>query len=144
MSRNSENRLKTQAAPNHVDRPFDQTVLRKAKSLVSQYRITLERNERLGFIGSSVELPTVFADAQSLEDCYEATQNALAVAAATMFECGQTPPQPVSARKRTEQVNVRLTAEEKMVLSNAASTFGFRGISDFLRNAAMNRVLPAR
>jgi len=106
--------------------------------------VTLERNERLGFIGSSVEFPTVFADAQSLEECYRVTQDALAVAVATMLECGQIPPQPVSSRKRTEQVNVRLTTEEKMFLSNAASTLGFRGISDFLRNAAMNRAFPTK
>jgi predicted RNase H-like HicB family nuclease len=106
--------------------------------------MTLERNERLGFVGSSVELPTVFADAKTPEECYKAVQEALTVAVATMIECGQTPPQPVSARKRTEQVNVRLTAEEKMLLGNAASNFGFKGISDFLRNIALNRVLSAK
>ncbi|MBN1361517.1 MAG: type II toxin-antitoxin system HicB family antitoxin [Sedimentisphaerales bacterium] len=127
-----------------LDRPFERSVLRKAKQLAGEYRMTLERNEKLGFIGSSVELPTVFADGTTPEACYQATEEALTVAVATMLECGQTPPQPVSARKRTEQVNVRLTAEEKMLLSNAASSLGFKGISDFLRNIAMNRVLSTR
>jgi len=106
--------------------------------------MTLERNEKLGFVGSSVELPTVFADGMTPETCYEATEGALTVAVATMIECGQIPPQPASARKRTEQVNVRLTAEEKMLLSNAASSLGFKGISDFIRNMAMSRVLSTR
>jgi len=108
---------------------------------VSDYRITLERNDRLGFIGSSLELPTVFADAKTPDKCYRATQEALMVAVATMIECGQRPPQPSSAKKRTVQVNIRLTSEEKLLLANAAMSLGFKGISDFIRNSALNRVL---
>jgi len=119
------------------------SLLRKAEKIVSDYRIILEKNERLGFIGSSMEMPTVFADAKTPEQCYKATQEALMVAVATMIECGQRPPQPASAKKRNEQVNVRLTSEEKILLSNAASSLGFKGISDFLRNIALNRVLSS-
>ena len=144
MSRNSNNSSKTTAKSKRLDRAFKSSVLRKAKKTVADYRIVLERNERLGFIGSSVELPTVFADAKTPEKCYKATQEAVMVAVATMMECGQRPPQPASAKKRNEQVNVRLTSEEKILLSNAASSLGFKGISDFIRNAALNRVLSSR
>ena len=123
------------------DRPFKESVLRKAKKLVADYRIILERNDSLGFIGSSVELPTVFADAKTPEKCYRATKEALTVAVATMIECGQRPPQPASAKKRDVQVNVRLTSEEKLLLANAAVNLGFEGISDFIRNTALSRVL---
>ncbi|MFQ6036837.1 MAG: type II toxin-antitoxin system HicB family antitoxin [Sedimentisphaerales bacterium] len=135
-------RIKTK--PIDLKRSLKASVLRKAKKITADYRITIERNGRLGFIGSSVELPTVFADAKTPEKCYKATQEALMVAVATMIECGQRPPQPASAKKRNEQVNVRLTAEEKILLSNAASSLGFKGISDFLRNVALNRVLSSR
>ncbi len=118
--------------------------MRKAGKIVADYRIILERNERLGFIGSSVELPTVFVDAKTPEQCYRATQEALMVAVATMIECGQRPPQPASAGRRTEQVNVRLTAEEKLLFANAAMNLGFKGISDFIRNTALNNVLSSR
>jgi predicted RNase H-like HicB family nuclease len=118
--------------------------VRKAKKIVSDYRIILERNERLGFIGSSVELPTVFADAKTPEKCYRAAEDALIVAVATMIECGQRPPQPASAGRRTEQVNVRLTAEEKLLFANAAMNLGFKGISDFIRSTALNNVLSSR
>ena len=144
MSGNSKNSSKTGARSEKLDRPFSQAVLRKAKRLAANYRVTLEKNGKLGFIGSAVEMPTVFADAKTAEKCYKAALEALTVAAATMIECGQTPPQPVSARKRTEQVNVRLTAEEKILLSNAASNRGFKGISDFIRNIALSRVLSAK
>jgi len=118
--------------------------LRKAKKIVADYRIMLERNEKLGFIGSAVELPTVFADARTPEQCYKATEEALMVAVATMIECGQRPPQPASAGLRTEQVNVRLTAEEKLLFANAAMNLGFKGVSDFIRNSALDRVLSSR
>ena len=137
MSRDSKNSSKTEARSELLNRPFTQAILRRAERFVCDYRITLERNENVGFSG-------VFADAKTPEQCFSATQKALTVAVATMIECGQVPPQPASARKRTEQVNVRLTAEEKTLLANAASSFGFKGLSDFLRNIALNRVLSAR
>ena len=144
MSKNSKNSSKNGAKCKGLERPFKDSVLRKAKKIAADYRIILERNDRLGFIGTAVELPTVFADAKTPESCYRATEEALTVAVATMIECGQRPPQPASAKKRTEQVNVRLTAEEKLLFSNAAANLGFKGISDFIRNTALNTVLSSR
>ncbi len=144
MSRSSKNSSKTGAKSKGLERPFKESVVRKATKIVADYRIILERNERLGFIGSSVELPTVFADAKTPEKCYRVTADALMVAIATMIECGQRPPQPASAGRRTEQVNVRLTAEEKLLFANAAMNLGFKGISDFIRNTALNSVLSSR
>ncbi len=144
MSRSSKNSSKTGAKSKALNKPFKESIVRKAGKIVADYRIILERNERLGFIGSSVELPTVFVDAKTPEKCYKAVQNALMVAVATMIECGQRPPQPASAKRRTEQVNVRLTAEEKLLFANAAMNLGFKGISDFIRNTALNNVLSSR
>jgi len=144
MSRSSKNSSKTGAKSKGLERPFKESVVRKARKIVADYRIILERNDRLGFIGSSVELPTVFADAKTPEKCYRVTADALMVAIATMIECGQRPPQPASAGRRTEQVNVRLTAEEKLLFANAAMNLGFKGISDFIRNTALNSVLSSR
>ena len=137
--------MKTRTKTKIIDlrKALKSSVLRKAKKIVADYRIILERNERLGFIGSSVELPTVFVDAKTPEKCYRATQEALMVAVATMIECGQRPPQPASSKKRTVQVNVRLTSEEKILLANAATNLGFKGISDFIRNTALSRILTS-
>ncbi len=144
MSRSSKNSSKSGAKSKALNKPFKESIVRKAGKIVADYRIILERNERLGFIGSSVELPTVFVDAKTPEKCYRATQEALMVTVATMIECGQRPPQPASAGRRTEQVNVRLTAEEKLLFANAAMNLGFKGISDFIRNTALNNVLSSR
>jgi predicted RNase H-like HicB family nuclease len=143
MSRSSKNSSKSGAKSKALNKPFKESIVRKAKKIVADYRIILEHNERLGFIGSSVEIPTVFADAKTPEKCYRATQDALTVAVATMIECGQRPPQPASMGLRTEQVNVRLTAEEKMLFANAAMNLGFKGISDFIRSTALNNVLSS-
>ena len=144
MSRSSKNSSKNEAKSKRLKKPFKESIVRKAKKLVADYRIILERHDRLGFIGCSVELPTVFADAKTPEQCYKATEEALMVAIATMIESGQRPPQPASAGRRTEQVNVRLTAEEKLLFANAAMNLGFKGVSDFIRNSALDRVLTSR
>ena len=54
-----------------------------------------------------------------------------------MLEEGQKPPRPAREGKRTQQVNVRLTAEEKAMLEGTAKRNGFHGLSDFLRAAAI-------
>lgn len=123
-----------------LNKPFAQDVLKKAHKRAKEYHIVLEQNVKLGFIGSSVELPNVYADGKTADDCYKAVQEALTVAVATMLECGQRPPVPASAKKRTLQVNVRLTPEEKSLLSNASSVLGFSGLSDFIRNSALEKV----
>ena len=53
--------------------------------------------------------------------------------AAAMLERGEAPPPPASQGGRTAQVNVRLTAEEKLALEAAASREGFTGVSEFVR-----------
>ena len=135
---------KTTKNPMDFKKSLKRNVLNKAKKISDEYCITIEKNPKLGYIGSAVEFPTVFADAETPEACYKATKEALMVAVATMIECGQRPPQPASAELRTEQVNVRLTAKEKLLFANAAMSLGFKGISDFIRNSALDRVLSRR
>jgi len=59
---------------------------------------------------------------------------------AYLMEQGQTPPTPAKQGKRTTQVNVRLTAEEKVILEGPARRKGFEVLSDFIRAAAMEAV----
>ena len=121
--------------------PFRPPILQKAREIARDYKLTIEKSDRLGYLGSSVELPTVFADGDTLEKCYEATQEALSVAVAAMLEAGQTPPQPAAFMKRTTQVNVRLTHEEKAMIAAAAAKAGFKGLADFIRTTVMDRAL---
>ena len=123
----------------NLERPFEPVVLRRAAKFAGAYRLVLEKDEEAGFIGSAVELPTVFAEGPTPDSCLEATQQALTYAVATMIECGQNPPAPASSGKRDVQLNVRLTAQERFVLQETARRLGFKGVSDFVRAAALER-----
>ncbi len=137
-SRGSPRKLKKDTE--NVKRSFKPSVLQEAKDVVGQYSVIIEKNDDLGFMGSSVELATVFADGKTPAECYKATQQALIITAATMIENGSRPPQPASKKMRNAQVNVRFTPREKLSLNNAAKTHGFKGISDYIRSAVLKDI----
>ena len=124
-----------------VSDPFRPTILQKAREIVRHYKLIIEKSDHLGYLGSSVEMPTVLADGATPDQCYRATQEALSVAVATMLEAGQTPPQSAGFMKRTTQVNVRLTPEEKALMASAAAKAGFKGLGDFIRATVLDRAL---
>ena len=66
-------------------------------------------------------------------------RESLTTAVATILESGQVPPSPASEQKRSEQINIRVTAEEKLLLEEAARSRGFRGLGDFVRSASLGR-----
>jgi predicted RNase H-like HicB family nuclease len=121
--------------------PFGAPTLQKAREIAYGYKLTIEKSDRLGYIGSAVELPTVFADGDTPQKCYEAAQEALTVAVAAMLEAGQTPPQSAAFMKRTTQVNIRLTPEEKAMIASGAAKAGFKGLADFIRTTVLDRAL---
>jgi predicted RNase H-like HicB family nuclease len=137
-SRNSSKINKVRAET--LTKPFDKSTLNKAKKIANSYSIVLNPSPRLGFIGTSIELPTVFTDSKTMEQCCKNTREALTITVATMIECGQRPPSPASEKRRNVQVNIRLTAEEKEKLTRNSRNFGFKGVSDFVRYAALKVV----
>lgn len=130
---------KPRAESASIDRPFDPALRRKAAALASQYRIVIEADPEVGFLGTSQELPGVFADGPSPAECFNQTLEALTATVATMLEAGQTPPAPLAQQARTTQLNVRLSRQERATLESAARRQGFRGVSDFVRNSALNQ-----
>ncbi len=127
--------------PKNLEDAFDKAILAKAGKIIRGYRIIIEENANLGFIGNSVELPTVFADGKTPEECYNAVQEALTGTVATMIVCKRKPPQSSLAEKRTEQINIRLTPYEKLLLTNKSATLGFKGLSDLIRNFTIDNLL---
>lgn len=124
------------SAAGSLDRPFDKALLQRAEQIARQYRIVLECDEQGDWIGSGVELPTVFGGGQTPDECVKDTRQALIVAVAHLLELGQHPPE---ATARTLQVNIRLTPEEKLVLTSTAHRIGFQGLSDYVRAVALER-----
>lgn len=118
-----------------LDRPFDADLFERAAASAGQYRVILER-EGDGFLARPVEFPTIFARGASPNECERKVREALTVAIATMLEMGETPPLPASERRA--QVNIRLADDEKLLLEESARRAGFRGLSDFVRFAALS------
>lgn len=130
---------KSKNSSNKINRPFDPALLRRAREIVDGYQIILHAEDGLYF-GRGLELPAAMSHGKTPDECVRATREILATAVAYMLESGQIPPAPASENKRTEQINIRLTPEEKLTLEEAARNKGYRGISDFVRSASLATV----
>jgi len=119
-----------------INRAFDRAILRRAEEAAQSYQIILHFEDG-EYYGRGLELPNVMSDGKTPDECVRATRDALVTAVAYLLEKGEAPPAPAVENKRTEQVNIRLTAEEKLLLEETARRKGFRGISDFVRSAGL-------
>jgi predicted RNase H-like HicB family nuclease len=122
--------VKSRGKSAKLDRPFDSTLLDRARQIAEQYRIIL-RQEDGEYYGQTLELPGAMNDGKSAAECIENTIDIATTTIATMLE------------RRDEQVNVRLSKIERLTFEEAARSRGFRGLSDFLRNAAMSSVVSS-
>lgn len=119
-----------------LTRKFDRGVLKRAGEIAARYTIAIEPIDG-GYLGRGMELRGVMADGKTPDACMTQTREALIGAVAVMLEEGARPPAPASAGTRQEQVNIRLTSEERALFETAAQRHGFRGLSDFLRAAGL-------
>ncbi len=116
---------------------MDRELLKQASAIADQYRIILDPDEDCGYVGYPLELPGVFGDGKTADACVRSVREAATVLIAYYFEEGRTPPPPSTEVKRTQQINIRVTDEEKLRIEAAARRDGFRGISDFVRSASL-------
>jgi len=117
-------------------RPFTASVLSEARRLAEQYQVVLNCEEGHWY-GRGLELSHVFGDGRSADEAVADTRKALTATVATLLEQDQRPPTPAMIGRRTEQVNVRLTAEERLLLETVAKRKGYSGMSDFIRAVAV-------
>lgn len=109
---------------------------RKAAGIAARYRVVIESIDA-GYRGSCIELPLVLVRASTIEACVQRTRTAATIAVATMLEVEQQPPLPPGEERRGAQVNIRLTADERMRIEETARQEGFRSVSDYIRHAAL-------
>lgn len=128
--------VKSRGSDAAIDRPFSARIIREARRIADQYQVILTCDGDHWY-GRGLEMPHVFGDGSSVAKCMADTRQALCGAVALVLEQGQRPPTPARAGVRTQQVNVRLSAEEKVLLETAAKRKGYSGLSDFIRAAAM-------
>jgi predicted RNase H-like HicB family nuclease len=119
-----------------IDRPFAPEVLSRARKLAERYKIVIEQEDG-EYYGHALEVPGARDDGATPNECVARTRQAVITMVAYMIEQGEVPPVPASEGQRTEQVNVRLSVEEKMAIEAAARRKGFKGMSDYMRAAAL-------
>ena len=128
---------KSQSSPQKIDRPFKPELLSRARKIASAYQILLKFEDG-EYFGRGLEMPYVMGDGKTADACVNSMREALAVAVATILEAGGSPPS-ASEKTRSEQINFRVTPEEKLLLEEAARSRGFRGIGDYVRSTSLRR-----
>ena len=91
------------------------------------------------YFGRGVELPLTFGDGPTPDACMKNTREGLTVTVAYMLEQGETPPPPANGATRTEQINLRVSPEEKLRLETLAEQHGFKAVADYLRARGLAR-----
>ena len=119
-----------------LNKPFNKTVLATAKKIAEKYEVIIS-SEKGEWYGRGLEMPNVFGDGKTPDECVTNTREGLISAVAHLLEQGEVIPAPASKGKRSEQVNIRLTAEEKVILGASAKSKGFQGLADFIRAKAL-------
>jgi len=120
-----------------VDRPFDPEILKRARKIAEKYQVIIAHEDDGYWYGRGLELPNAHEDGATPEECVKKTREIFVTVVAWMLEEGMIPPFPASDEVRDQQVNIRLTTEEKLRLEESARQAGFRGVSDFMRSKAL-------
>jgi predicted RNase H-like HicB family nuclease len=132
----SAKRKDVQGKGKAINRPVDSAVLKRARQIADRYQVVISHEDG-EYYGRGLELPGAMDDGTTPDECVTNTREAMVAMVAYMLEEGRTPPAPALEGARTEQVNVRLTAEEKLAMEQAAQRQGYRGLSDYVRAAAL-------
>ncbi len=134
-SKNSVAKTKQKA----LNRPFKKSILKRAEAVATQYQIIIGFDDEEGeYYGRGLELPLAMGNGKTIEACMKSTRKAIVAVLATLLENNQPIPSPASEGARTEQINFRVSIEEKLLLEQLASRGGFKGIGDFVRASILN------
>jgi predicted RNase H-like HicB family nuclease len=146
MSSASASRSKSKAAErtatNDPHRPIPDDLIQRGRKLAAKYRMVIERAEHGGFFGSTIEMPLAFGEGKTIEACARDILEATALSIAVTLENGERPPAPSREAARTQQVNIRISGEEKLQLEAIAKRDGYRSLSDLVRAAALRSIKP--
>lgn len=130
---------KRKKRPKGIDRPFKPELLKRARAIAARYQVLLWYEDGEWY-GHGLELPTTYADGKTPTACVSATRRAMTATVAFMLERGEAPPQPALAlerKGRSQQLNIRVSPEERLRLDELARQNGFRGAADYLRARAL-------
>lgn len=120
-------------------RPFAKATLSRARDLAAQYTVRFSPCPEGGLEGTSIELPYAMGQGNTITECYAELLEGMVVILATMIENGDALPTPVNSGRRNVQLNIRLTADERTRLEQAAKREGFSTVAEFVRTMALSR-----
>src|SRR4051812_41316546 len=108
---------KNNISPLPVDRPFAPAILAQARKVVERYQVVMwfEDGE---WYGRGLELPLTMDDGKTPDECMAKVRAALVTTVAVMLEDGMAIPPAAVENVRTEQVNLRVSVEEKSLLES--------------------------
>jgi predicted RNase H-like HicB family nuclease len=130
------NALKNFRESRRLDRPFEARILAQAKKIAGQYQIVVSFEDG-EYYGRGVELPGTGDDGKTPAECLEKTRKALAYTVAYLLEKGEIPPAPAREGTRDQQLNIRLSSQERLLLETRARQSGATGISEYVRSVAL-------
>jgi predicted RNase H-like HicB family nuclease len=118
------------------DKKLDRRYVEQAIPIAEQYQLVIwfEDGE---YFGRGVELPYAFGDGKTIEQCAANTRDAFITAVAGYLQDGRTPPAPAREGKRDQQINVRLSSQERLLLEAKAQQAGTTGLSEYIRAVAL-------
>lgn len=119
-----------------IDRPFADELWQRAAAVAEGYQVILSCDAG-EWHGRGLELPHVFGEGKTASEAAANTIEGMSAAVAYLLETGQQPPAAGSESSRTEEIKVRMTLEERLLLESSAKAQGFRGLPDFLRSTAL-------
>lgn len=120
-----------------ISRPVDPSIMRRAREIAAGYQFIIKRDEDGEYVGWSAELSGVIGGGRTAQECLQKVMEIQTFAVAVSLEAGEQPPMPGSVR-RDVQVNIRMSAEEKMRIEALAERKGFRNISEYLRTTGLD------
>jgi predicted RNase H-like HicB family nuclease len=113
--------------------------IEQARPIAEQYQLVIWSEEG-EYYGRGVELPYAFGEGKTVEQCAAQTREAFVTAVAGYLQEGQTPPAPAQEGKRDQQLNIRLSSHERLLLETKARQSGATGISEYVRAVALRGV----
>jgi hypothetical protein len=127
---------KSKKSSKAIDRPFARDIVKRAEEIARQYQMVIwfEDGE---YYGRGVEYPEAMGDGKNPDACVASVRQSMIVGVAHMLERKQSPPPPAEEGVRRQQINIRISDEEKLRLETSARQKGFKGVSDYVRAKAL-------
>lgn len=113
---------------------------RDARQIADRYQFVVKHEpDEPYFYAFGVEAKGAMGGGETIAECEASIREAMTLWVATVLEQGKRPPLPADDEKRTAQVNVRLTENEKSRIEEAARHAGYRGVADYVRASALEK-----